>query len=513
MSGPRVETVQGAIEGTSQPGYERFLGIPYAQPPVGRLRFRAPEPPSPHAGTFVADTYGPHAPQPFSTLEHFLREGAPIDMDEAECLRLNVWTPRSDNARRPVMMWIHGGAFVSGASSSPWYDGERFAVDHDVVMVSLNYRLGVLGFTYLGDELGVDLAGSGSLGVQDAVAALRWVRENIASFGGDPDNVTIFGESAGAMSVGTLLAMPGARGLFHKAILQSGAASSAKSTDTAISHTSELMSILGLERAELDALQDLPVTTLIEAHQALAAAHVREGLVSMPVVDGSVLDRSPLEAVEQGAACDIPLLIGTNRDEWRLFALFDQEFMATDEAGLERGLDTLLKENATAALATYRQRLGDASPAEILTSALTDSIFRIPAIRLAEAQRRGGGSAWMYLFTWAIPRAKNGLGACHAVELPFVFNTLDKPAAELFVGNDPPTQLARDVNATWAAFARYGDPGRGAFGAWPAYDPTDRRTMVIDLESRVQSDPLGEERALWWETPAKSHEPTPTLAD
>lgn len=512
MGGPRIETVQGTVDGTARTGYERFLGIPYAQPPVGRLRFRAPEPPLPHAGTFVADTYGPHAPQPFSTMEHFLGEGVPIVTDEAGCLRLNVWTPRCDDARRPVMVWMHGGAFVSGASTTPWYDGERFAVDHDLVMVSFNYRLGVLGFTYLG-ELGPDLAGSGSLGVQDAVAALRWVKDNIAHFGGDPSNVTIFGESAGAMGVGTLLAMPEARGLFHKAILQSGAASSAKSTDAATRHTNELMSILGLDRVELDALQGLSVTTLIEAYQALATAHAREGLVSMPVVDGSVIDRSPLEAVEQGAASDIPLLIGTNRDEWRLFALFDQEFMATDEEGLASRLEMLLSDNAAAGLRTYSERLGDASPAEILASALTDSVFRIPAIRLAEAQHRGGGSAWMYLFTWAIPQAKNELGSCHALELPFVFNTLDKPVAELFVGQDPPRQLARDVNATWAAFARYGNPERGAFGEWPPYEPIDRKTMIIDVESRVQSDPLGDERALWPELPTRHHVRSATLAD
>ncbi|HVB50969.1 MAG TPA: carboxylesterase/lipase family protein [Acidimicrobiales bacterium] len=508
-----METVQGTVEGTTQAGYQRFLGIPYAQPPIGRLRFRAPQAPSPHAETFMANTFGPHAPQPFSMMEHFLGDGAPIVTDEAECLRLNVWTPSCDDARRPVMVWIHGGAFVSGTSATPWYDGARFCVDHDLVMVSFNYRLGVLGFTYLSDEFGSDLEGSGSLGIQDAVAALRWVRENIAHFGGDPNNVTIFGESAGAMSVGTLLAMPGAQGLFHKAILQSGAASSVTSIETATRYTNELMTILDLDRVDIDALQELPVTTLIEAHAALAAAHARQGLVSVPVIDGSIIDRSPLEAIEEGAASDIPLLIGTNRDEWRLFALFDQKFMATDAQGLASRLSTLLSENAAATLATYAQRLGDVSPALVLASALSDSVFRVPAIRLAEAQHRGGGSAWMYLFTWAIPEAKNGLGSCHAVELPFVFNTLDKPAAEHFLGKDPPRQLARDVNATWAAFARYGNPEHGAFGEWPPYDPIDRRTMIIDLESRVQSDPFGDERALWWESPSQGHESSPTLAD
>lgn len=513
MSGARVETVQGTIEGTNQAGYERFLGIPYAQSPVGRLRFRAPAPPLPHRETFMADTHGPHAPQPFSTMEHFLSEGAPIVTSEAECLRLNVWTPQCDHAQRPVMVWIHGGAFVAGSSTTPWYDGERFAVDHDLVMVSLNYRLGVLGFTYLGDVLGPDLTGSGSLGIQDAVAALRWVKENIAHFGGDPNNVTIFGESAGAMSVGTLLTLPEARGLFHKAILQSGAANSVMSTETATRHTNELLSILGLDHVTLDALQALPIEALVEAHQSLAAAHAREGLISAPVVDGTVLDCPPLEAVEHGAASDIPLLIGTNQDEWRLFALFDPVVMATDEHGLVSTLETLLSDGAATAWETYRQRLGGVSPAVLLASAMSDFVFRMPAIRLAEAQRRAGGSAWMYLFTWAVPEAKNGLGSCHALELPFVFNTLDKPAAELFVGQNPPLDLARDVNATWAAFARYGDPGRGAFGEWPSYDPIDRKTMIIDVQSRVQSDPLGDERALWPESPARDRESSPTLVD
>jgi para-nitrobenzyl esterase len=513
MKGPRVTTVQGTVEGTTEPGYERFLGIPYAQAPVGRLRFRAPEAPLAYRGTFVADTFGPHAPQPFSTMEHFLGEGAPIVTSEAECLRLNVWTPSSNDAQRPVMVWIHGGAFVSGSSTTPWYDGERFAVDHDVVVVSLNYRLGVLGFTYLGDAIGPELGGSGSLGVQDAVAALRWVRENIAHFGGDPNNVTIFGESAGAMSVGTLLAMPEARGLFHKAILQSGAANSVKNTDTATRHAKELFSLLGLDDVTLDALQKLPIEALIEAHQALTTAHAREGLISAPVVDGTVLDRPPLEAVEEGAASDVPLLIGTNRDEWRLFGLFDPVFMATDEKGLASALDALLADHAEVAIATYRQRLGDVSPAVLLASVMSDSIFRVPAIRLAEAQHRAGGSAWMYLFTWEVPEAKNGLGSCHALELPFVFNTLDKPAAELFVGHDAPPELARDLNATWAAFARFGDPGRGAFGEWPAYDPIDRTTMVINVESRVQRDPLGEERVLWPESPAREREASATLVD
>jgi para-nitrobenzyl esterase len=232
-------------------------------------------------------------------MEQFFAGGTTaLVTDEHDCLRLNVWTPSSGPGDRPVMVWIHGGAFTMGSSSTPWYDGAGFAVDHDVVMVSLNYRLGVLGFTHL-DEFG----GSGGLGILDQVAALRWVRDNIAAFGGDAGNVTIFGESAGAMSVGTLLAVPSAAGLFHKAILQSGAASQIFSAARAAELSAELMEIAGAGSAQ--DLVDMPLDRLLEAHQTLGNNHLREGLVSRPVVDGFVLDRPPLDVVTAGAAAEI----------------------------------------------------------------------------------------------------------------------------------------------------------------------------------------------------------------
>jgi para-nitrobenzyl esterase len=358
-------------------------------------------------------------------------------------------------------------------------------------VVTLNYRLGVLGFTHFEEE---EWRGSGGLGIQDQVAALRWVGDNIAGFGGDPGNVTIFGESAGAMSVGTLLAVSAATGLFHKAILQSGAPSHVCSAARAAELSAELLRIAGASSVE--DLVNLPLDELLKAHQTLEANHLREGLVSRPVVDGTVLDRPPLEAIRAGVAADIPLLIGTNLDEWRLFSIVDPSVATIDDAGLLTRASELVGDPA-GFVRTYQRRLAEAKPAEVWNAIMSDNVFRIPAIRLAEAQEAGGGRSWMYLFTWASPQFGDALGSCHALELPFVFNNLDAEGASFFVGDDPPRALARDMNATWAAFARHGDPAKGAWGDWPVYEMSGRSSMMIDVAVGVESDPLAEEREAW----------------
>lgn len=432
-------------------------------------------------------------------MEQFFHAGADPVTDEAGCLTLNIWTPGTDDGRRPVMFWIHGGAFTMGSGSSPWYDGTRFAVDHDVVVVSINYRLGVLGFTYLGEAAGSDYRGSGSLGIQDQAAALRWVQDNINAFGGDSTNVTIFGESAGAMSVGTLLGFPEARGLFHKAILQSGAASHIFTAAEAAELTNELIGILGLAGPGVaDRLEALPVEDLLAAHEKLGARHLREGLVSRPVMDGEILARQPLEEVRDGAAAGVPLLIGTNLDEWKLFSLADPATTSTDEGRLSTMLSGL-GADPTRVLTAYRRRLAEAPPADLLNAILSDTTFRLPAIRLAEAQAGAGGRAWMYLFKWRSPQFGGALGSCHALELPFVFNNLDKEGSSFFVGDEPPFELARDMNSTWAAFARTGDPRGAGLGEWPLYEPAERLTKIIDVESTIESDPMAEERVAWGE--------------
>ena len=301
MTGPVVRTEVGRVEGVERAGVARFLGIPYAAPPVGDLRFRPPQPPLVIDGVLQASTVAPHAPQPPSFLEQFLSEGVPMVTSEADSLALNVWTPRADDQRRPVMVFIHGGAFVWGTSASPMYDGTCLARDHDVVVVSCNYRLGVTGFTACGAAVGPAFAGSGLCGVLDAVAALRWVAANVAAFGGDPGNVTIFGESAGAMSVGTILALPEAAGLFHKAILQSGAASSVMTADEGARVFEALCRELACP-LDVAALQALPIERLVDAQAAMSLRHGRRGSLFRPTVDGEVLPRAPLDAIADGAA-------------------------------------------------------------------------------------------------------------------------------------------------------------------------------------------------------------------
>jgi para-nitrobenzyl esterase len=496
VSGPVVVTAAGRVEGTSYGGVTRFLGIPYAAPPVGKLRFRAPLEPLELEGVLHAASMPPHAPQPPSPLEGFLGDGAEPTVSEADCLGLNVWTPGVDGAERPVMVFIHGGAFVWGSSSSPMYDGTRLSADNDVVVVSFNYRLGVVGFTSCAPVGGPDFAGSGLAGVLDAVAALRWVARNIEGFGGNPGNVTVFGESAGAMSVGTLLALPAAKGLFHRAILESGAASSFMTAAQGATVFEELCEVLGTP-LDVTALQALPLERLLAAQVELTERHGRRGLLFQPTVDGEVLPCAPLDAVAGGSAAGVPVLVGTNLDEWRLFSTFDPEFAQRGGAEIDAAIAEVVGGDVGVATATYKKRIGDVPATRVLECVMTDASFRIPAIRLAEAQHRAGGDAWMYLLTRPTTAFDGVLGCCHGLELPLVFNTLDAASSRLFFGDDPPRDLARDVNATWAAFARHGDPGRGALGAWPRYDTVRRATMVLDDAPGVQDDPLSEERTLW----------------
>ncbi|HZT67216.1 MAG TPA: carboxylesterase/lipase family protein [Acidimicrobiales bacterium] len=497
MAPPVVETSLGSIRGESQGPVRVFKGIPYARPPVGALRFRAPQPAEPWTGVREAISFGPLAPQNPSPLERLLGS-AELVHDEAACLTLNVWTPGLDDGRRPVMVWIHGGAFLTGTGSTPWYDGSRFAAHHDVVVVTINYRLGALGFLHLDGLLGEDYAGSGNAGILDQAAALEWVRDNIAGFGGDPGNVTIFGESAGAMSVGTLLALPAARGLFHRAILQSGAGHNALTADQAEAITSDLLARLGLGEGEARRLVEVPLPSLLEAQGAISAAYFSEGLPFEPVVDGSCLPARPIDAVRAGAAAGVDILVGTNAEEWKLFALLDPRLSGLDESGVVDAASRVMAgADVEQAVARYRSNRPDKAPAEVIGAMISDQVFRIPAIRLAEAHDAAGGAARMYLFTWATPVFGGALGSCHALELPFVFDNLDAPGAAAFCGPDAPQSLATAMNAAWASFARGGDPSGGAVADWPLYQPSSRSTVVFDSETSGEDDPMGDERRLW----------------
>jgi para-nitrobenzyl esterase len=496
-----VRTANGAVEGKVKDGVHQFRGIPYAAPPVGDLRFRPPQPAPAWTGTRDATRFGPQAPQAVAQME-VLFGGTPPPSSE-DCLTLNVYTPAPDGGRRPVLVWIHGGAFLTGSGSTPWYNGHSFAANHDVVVVTINYRLGVLGFLHLEDVGGEEYAGSGNLGILDQVAALEWVRDNIEAFGGDPDNVTAFGESAGAMSVGTLLGTPAAKGLFVKAIPQSGAAHHAKERDAADATTREFLAELGIEatHAGVARLRDLPVDALMEAQNTIVTRNLSASLAFTPVVDGMVLPEPPIDAIGGGSAAGVRVLIGTNAEEMKLFSLMDTRLSVLDDANLVERVGRELGDEQVAAdlVAAYRANRPGGTAADIWGDLQGDYIFRIPAIRLAERQSARDNAVFAYLFTWPSPAFGGALGSCHALEIPFAWNTLDHGMSHLFCGppDDVSRRLASTMHEAWAAFARTGTPRAAGLPEWPTYDRDRRATMILDAACRVENDPGRADREAW----------------
>lgn len=493
IQGNIVQTRQGSVRGTTENGVLVFKGIPYAAPPFGSNRFQPPQPHVPWEGVWDASQYGPTVPKPpyFPPFDALLPEPA---IPGEECLNLNIWTPSTASATLPVMVWIHGGAFANGTGAISIYEGTKFARD-GVVCVTINYRLGADGFLYLAE-------GQGNWGILDQVAALEWVRDNIAAFGGDASNVTIFGESAGAFSVTTLLSMPQTKGLFRRAICQSGAGHHVISPATAKLVGSYLAELLKVP-ATLEAIAAVPVEQLLATQVQISGEAfanpdpVKWGEVAAnlmpfePVVDGTIIPARPIDAIQAGASRGVDILVGTNTGEERLFLvpngainyLSDQVLAGTAAA---YGLDV------EKTLATYREARPDAASGDIMEALVTDWFFRIPAIRLAEAHsQQGSGNTFMYLFGWESPQFNGRLGACHALEIGFTFENLDKPDNLPLTGPNPPQQLAETMHAAWVAFAKTGNPG------WPQYDTTARATMYFDNTSTVVNDPKGAERALW----------------
>jgi para-nitrobenzyl esterase len=500
-----VATKSGKIEGMFQGGIYVFKGIAYAASPVGALRWLPPQPLEPWEGVKPAREYGLIAPQlalPTSIIIH-------TDQPQGEnCLYLNVTTPGLDNARRPVMVWVHGGAFTTGSGSDTMYDAARLSHKGEVVVVTINYRLGVLGFLRLKEVTGGRIPSTGNEGLMDQIAALKWVRDNIAAFGGDPDNVTVFGESAGGMSIGCLMAMPAAKGLFHKAILESGVGNIAVSLQKSQQVTEQFLKTVNIKGNDIDRLKALTVERLLKAdiEMRIAASGNRAapGLTAVaPTVDGETIPGLPHEVVRQGSAKNIPVIIGTNLEEFRLFDAMSPQPDKIDEATLYNRLTTSLPDrdarNVTECYTRARKKRGEAAaPADILMAIQTDLMFRLPGIRLIEAQQANGQQAFNYLFTWK--SRVTGLGACHALEIGFVFGTHD----DTFCGSGPEAdRLSESIQDAWTSFARTGDPSCKSLGKWPVYDK-DRIVMILGRNSYMETAPYEEERFVWEDIRSRS---------
>jgi para-nitrobenzyl esterase len=491
-----VETTFGPVGGTREPDVCVFRGVPYARPPVEALRFQPPEPPGTWTEPRDAKRFGSPAPQNRDALDAYW--GGRIAPGDEDCLTLNVWTPAPDGRRRPVMVWIHGGAFLTGSGQRAWYDGRSLVSRGDVVLVTINYRLGVLGFLDLSEVGGEANESNANHGLLDQIAALRWVRDNIERFGGDPQNVTVFGESAGGISISCLMAMPRARGLFRRAIVMSGGPNLVRSRATSRAVTRAFLRTAGLRTLE-DAKR-LPVKALLKAQARLLKRNDLGGdAVFGPVVDGRLLPEPPLHAIQSGSGRDVVLLVGTTRDEARLWSLYFPILGWARPRALERILKHAVGDRWREVVHAYaRSRPGER--AGHLTLAINgDLLFRMPAVRLAEAQAAHRPSdTRMYLFAWPTPIRGGRLGSPHAVELPFVFGNLKARGAERYTGRGGDRQaLSNLMQDAWVAFARSGDPNHPGLPGWLAYRPESRATLVFDATPSAIVDPQSEERTVW----------------
>ncbi|MET0864407.1 MAG: carboxylesterase family protein [Nakamurella sp.] len=485
--GPEVRTAAGRVGGNWESGLAVFRGIPYAEPPVGPLRFAAPRRCGGWAGVRAAVAYGPPPPQP-----SMFGGGAEAVVGD-DWLTLNIWSPDpAADARLPVLVWIPGGAYTIGAANLPEYDGGRLAAG-GLVVVTINYRLGVEGFA--------QIAGApANRGLLDQVAALQWVQDSIGAFGGDPKRVTIFGESAGAGSVAALLAMPRANGLFRRAIAQSVPGpffTPALATDIAGAIAAEV----GL-RPTVDELSSVEPVRLTAAGETVTAKidqwQGRWGLIThrrmpfAPVVDGDVLPATPWEAVAAGAGRDVALLVGHTRDEHRLFSLMDGTLGQVTIEQAEADLRTLAPGPDGAS--RYRQAYPAAGPEELYELVNSDWLFRMPSLHLGQAHAAAGGRTHIYELTWPAPGMGGGLGACHGLDVPLVFGNLSSGHPAMLIGQSPSAEaeaLSGWIRRAWTAFAADGDPG------WPVYDTEQRLVQLLDTPPVVTSYPEDASRLLW----------------
>jgi para-nitrobenzyl esterase len=492
MANVVATTLGGQIRGErNDRGVTVFKGVPYAAAPIGPHRFRPPLPHPGWEGVRDALTIGNVGPQNGSM--EAMMQGGDMPPQSEDCLFLNVWTPACDNRARPVMVWIHGGSYVTGSGSNPWYAGDSLASEGDVVVVTANYRIGAFGFCHLADVGGERFAASGNLGLLDQTAVLQWVRDNIANFGGNAANVTVFGESAGGGSVLALLAAPAAAGLFHKAIVQSASIGQFRSRERADAAARHLLDELGIAHDRAEDLLDRSTEDIIAAQVAVEAwPHGIDAFAPTP--DGVVLPDGVIEAIRSGSATpNVAVMIGTNLDEMRLFTAFDPANASLDEdAVLARAATDIDPDAARSLTDAYRAARPGATWGQIASTLATEHTFHQPAIGVAAARAQHGYPTWMYRFTWQSPAFGGIFGSSHAMEIPFVFGALAHPGAVMLTGDGEDRHaVSKAMQQSWLAFAHHGDPG------WAPYDTDRRSTMIFNSECVVQNDPEGDLRRLW----------------
>lgn len=503
-SSPVATTIAGKVRGTTAEGVHIFKGVPYGASTAGKNRFMPPQPVAPWKGERDAFDYGPSTPQSLPTT----RDGESVvssligdlsDRPESEdCLVLNVWTRGlKDGGKRPVMFWIHGGGFQSGSGSSPGYDGTNLCKRGDAVVVTINHRLNAMGFMFLGDLGGAEFANTGNVGMLDIVHALKWVRENIENFGGDPDNVMIFGESGGGRKVGTLLAMPDAKGLFHRAIIQSGPTIKVITREDANASARAVLDELQIAPAEFRKLQEVPVDKLMAAYFAASRKHRFNHTVSgfAPVVEGKVLPQHPFHPTASAVMPEVPVMIGTNRTELTLQLAGDAAAFTLDEAGMQSRVKAQFGDKAALLIDTYRKAVPTASPAQLYFLIVSDNRYCAPIMTIADRRSAlGKAPVYTYYFTWETPVLGGKLMSPHALEVAFAFDNTER--SKRFTGGGPRAAALGDkMSDAWIAFTRTGNPDTGKLPKWTPYTPAQRATMVFNDKSEVVNDPMGERRA------------------
>jgi para-nitrobenzyl esterase len=483
-----VETKGGKILGRKIGNIFVFKGIPYAEPPLRSMRWMPPKAKEPWEGIYEATDYRSICPQP--QLE--LIEGALVKEKQSEdCLYLNIYTPGIDGKKRPVMVWIHGGAFMFGSSSHPLYRRGKIA-ERGVVLVTINYRLGPFGFLRLKDLSEGKIPSTGNEGILDQVCALRWIKENIGAFGGDPDNITLFGESAGGISIGCILIMEETRGLFNRVIIQSGNWEAVFDKEKSNEYARSFLEILKIDKRDIEKLKEIPQEEIVRAEEILLKEE-GELTVFSPTIEGEQLKGKPIDLIWEGEVRMMPLLIGTNLEEWNLFSLTDSRIMGMDIPKLKSILSASFSEKEVESVVDYytwkiRRRGIDPEPWRIYSQFMTDTFFLIPTLRTVKRWVYLGLPVYVYLFDWSSPYLGGKMGSCHTLELGFLFGNYDD---RFFGSGKEADELSKKMQDAWTSFSRNGDPSCESLGLWPDYG-RERKVMVLGKECYLTEDPYRE---------------------